>query len=128
MKHARKQRSPNSDEPNESEDTIDSIQQIGQKDLIQTLVKLNILPRIRYLLEHHDGLPHMMVVQLLEIVSLLAQHSKEIATAMIETPRLLSVINDRFIKLPFNFVSLTTEAKKIRMDLQVCLHCFPFGT
>ncbi|GAB6022427.1 RNA polymerase II associated protein 1 [Chamberlinius hualienensis] len=64
-------------------------------DIIKGLIRMDVLPRLRYIIEVlRPSAP--VVIQILEIIFKLARHSVESALSVMKTPRLLNVIFEEF--------------------------------
>jgi hypothetical protein len=70
--------------------------EVIQQDLILGLVRMNLLPRLRYLLELFH-LPPLAVISVVEILIRIARHSTESAHQIVDCPRLLDVIVGSFL-------------------------------
>ncbi|XP_062503309.1 RNA polymerase II-associated protein 1-like [Corticium candelabrum] len=70
--------------------------EIIQHDLVLGLLRMDLLPRLRYLLEVFH-LPPPLVISVLEILTRIARHSTHAASRVVECPRLLDTVIDQFL-------------------------------
>ncbi|CAG8515241.1 11064_t:CDS:10 [Ambispora gerdemannii] len=80
--------------------TIEQHARIAAKDLVVGFLSMDILHRFRYMLEI-GSLPPVSVEQILAILVKFARHSTKSAAEIVECPRLLDVIHQEFICLPW---------------------------
>ncbi|KAH8547794.1 hypothetical protein BGW37DRAFT_461962 [Umbelopsis sp. PMI_123] len=84
----------NAEEPQQN--SMEAHAKLAEKDVIEALVHMNILPRIRYLLEHMcqpGGLDSWTIMRLIAIVERMARSSDSICeTIAVEEPKIVDLI------------------------------------
>uniref|UniRef100_A0A673CAH8 RNA polymerase II associated protein 1 n=1 Tax=Sphaeramia orbicularis TaxID=375764 RepID=A0A673CAH8_9TELE len=69
---------------------------VARQDVIKGLLKMKLLPRLRYILEVVRPSPRV-VQDILEVLTRIARHSSSSATQVLDCPRLLEVIMTEFL-------------------------------
>ncbi|KAK4788881.1 hypothetical protein SAY86_020200 [Trapa natans] len=113
-----------SDEENEGKHTIQDDIVVAGQDFAAGLIRMGILPRIRYLLET-DPSP-VLEERLISILIAIARHSPAGANAIMECPRLIQVIVERFtsmrnIEINLSKIKSVTLVKVLaKSDRRIC--------
>lgn len=84
------------DIPKEKQDKSDY--EVVRQDAVKGLIKIKILPRLRYILEVMRPSPRI-VHFIIEIITRLARHSTSSATQVLDCPRLIEVIVREFLPI-----------------------------
>ncbi|KAL1918961.1 uncharacterized protein VTP21DRAFT_2342 [Calcarisporiella thermophila] len=102
--------------------TIDSHAGIAARDLVAGWLKMNLLPRLRYLLDRCK-LPDICNHQILEILLRIARHSPSSADMIAQVPKLLGALHQQFIDLtwPALEVSSAPKVMALRVLRVVCM-------
>lgn len=69
---------------------------VARQDVIKGLLKMKLLPRLRYILEVVRPSPRV-VQDILEVLTRIARHSSSSATQVLDCPRLMEVIMTEFL-------------------------------
>ncbi|XP_046383648.1 RNA polymerase II-associated protein 1 [Ischnura elegans] len=96
--------------PKSDDETKDNI--LARGDLVKGALQMDLLPRIRYILEVLRP-PPKAVISLLELLTRIARHSKEVAETVASFPRLMATIFAEF--LPSKWHTSANTAKPIDM-------------
>ncbi|KAK9766148.1 hypothetical protein K7432_004986 [Basidiobolus ranarum] len=75
----------------ENENTIQGHAKLASKDIIKGLLAMNLLPRLRYLLDY-SRLPDFSISQIFKILVQIAQHSVESSRAVFDCPDMINTI------------------------------------
>ncbi|KAK7904347.1 hypothetical protein WMY93_016954 [Mugilogobius chulae] len=70
--------------------------EVARQDVVKGLLKMKLLPRLRYILEVVRPSPHV-IHDIMEIIIRLARHSSSSATQVLDCPRLIEVIVRDFL-------------------------------
>lgn len=70
--------------------------EVARQDVVKGLIKIKLLPRLRYILEVMRPSPHV-VYDIMEIIIRLARHSTSSATQVLDCPRLTETIVRDFL-------------------------------
>ncbi|XP_028252000.1 RNA polymerase II-associated protein 1 isoform X2 [Parambassis ranga] len=69
---------------------------VARQDIIKGLLKMKLLPRLRYILEVVRPSPRL-VQDVLEVLTRIARHSSSSATQVLECPRLMETVMSEFL-------------------------------
>uniref|UniRef100_A0A3B4AK67 Uncharacterized protein n=1 Tax=Periophthalmus magnuspinnatus TaxID=409849 RepID=A0A3B4AK67_9GOBI len=70
--------------------------EVARQDVVKGLLKMKLLPRLRYILEVVRPSPHV-IHYIMELIIRLARHSTSSATQVLDCPRLIEVILRHFL-------------------------------
>ncbi|CAG8588741.1 14079_t:CDS:2, partial [Acaulospora colombiana] len=94
---------------NEPMSTTESHVKLASKDLIAGLISMDTTNRFRYLLEEFH-LPKITNEQILLMLIRFSRHSHKSARLILHSPRLLEVVHEKFISLPWPILHTSDEA------------------
>ncbi|KAF3792975.1 Transcriptional elongation regulator MINIYO [Nymphaea thermarum] len=97
---------------NDEEHTIKDDVVVAEQDIAAGLMRMGVLPRIRYIME----MDHNVAAEeyLLPVLIAFARHSPACALAIMECPRLVDTVINRFVKTGTLSIS-SSETKSIRL-------------
>lgn len=78
---------------------------VARQDVVKGLLKMKLLPRLRYILEVVRPSPPV-VVDVLEILTRIARHSSSSATQVLDCPRLMETVLSEFLPTSWTASSL----------------------
>ena len=85
------------EQPNEKELKDE---QLCRLDVISCLIRMNVLPRLRYLLDNLQTADPMLIDNIMDILIRICRHSAKSCNQLIETPYLLECLINNFIASP----------------------------
>ncbi|KAJ8353581.1 hypothetical protein SKAU_G00211480 [Synaphobranchus kaupii] len=91
---------------------------VAREDVIKGLLRMNLLPRLRYILEVVHPLPHV-VLDVLEVLIRIARHSSSSATQVLDCPRLMQTVMLEF--LPCSWTPPTSPTSESLHGLPVAM-------
>eukprot|EP00850_Spirogloea_muscicola_P012306 SM000079S22424 [mRNA] locus=s79:148338:153353:+ [translate_table: standard] len=101
--------------------TVASDADVASRDVVAGLIRMGVLPRIRYLLE---------VVQLpaadqpfIEILVAIARHSEAAAAAVLDCPHLINALQARFLRASINTSATAITIKLLKVLCQASAAC-----
>ncbi|KAG5265553.1 hypothetical protein AALO_G00243750 [Alosa alosa] len=92
--------------------------EVARQDIIKGLLRMKVLPRIRYILEVVRPSPRV-VLDLLEVLVRIARHSTAAATQILDCPRLMDTVMSEF--LPTSWAPPTSPAPHSLYGLPVAI-------
>ncbi|KAL2099098.1 hypothetical protein ACEWY4_005578 [Coilia grayii] len=92
--------------------------ELSRQDVIKGLLKMKVLPRIRYILEVVRPSPRV-VLDLLEVLVRIARHSTATATQILDCPRLMDTVMSEF--LPSSWAPPSSPAPESLYGLPVAM-------
>uniref|UniRef100_A0A671YPR2 RNA polymerase II associated protein 1 n=1 Tax=Sparus aurata TaxID=8175 RepID=A0A671YPR2_SPAAU len=92
------------DTPKEKEERK-SDHDVARQDVVKGLLKMKLLPRLRYILEVVRPSPRV-VQDILEILTRIARHSSSSATQVLDCPRLMETVMSEFLPPSWTMPSL----------------------
>ncbi|CAN6461079.1 unnamed protein product [Victoria cruziana] len=100
------------DDENDEEHTIKDDVIIAEQDIAAGLIRMGILPRIRYIMEMDQNVA--AEEYLLPVLIAFARHSPACARAIMECPRLVDIVINRFVKTGTLSIS-SSETKSVHL-------------
>ncbi|XP_030641630.1 RNA polymerase II-associated protein 1 [Chanos chanos] len=80
---------------------------VVRQDVVKGLLKMKVLPRLRYILEVVRPSPQV-VLEILEVLIRFARHSSSAATQILDCPRLMETVMSEFLPCSWTPVSSST--------------------
>ncbi|XP_056151875.1 RNA polymerase II-associated protein 1 [Lampris incognitus] len=78
---------------------------VARQDVVKGLLRMKLLPRLRYILEVVRPTPRV-VQDVLEVLTRIARHSSSSATQVLDCPRLMEVVMSEFLPTSWTMPSL----------------------
>ncbi|CAG8460292.1 1798_t:CDS:2 [Diversispora eburnea] len=97
----------------ESLDTIEGHNKLASKDLVAGFISMDITHRFRYLLQVYE-LPPIANEQILLTLVYFARHSHKSAKIIYDCPRLLDIIHEKFISLPWPILRTENNSSTLK--------------